>query len=140
VGRKLARHGGRLLQVFAGHIGKVLEESAGNEQLAEFAKPTGEALQKLMALTMEVGGKAMADPEEAGAAASNYLNLFGLTALAFSWFVQVKHAIESKHPKAETKMKTARYFYNMILPETESLIAIIRAGKADMMAFDAEEL
>lgn len=140
VGRKLARHGGRLLQAFAGHVTGVLEANAGNEQLAEFAKPTADALQQLMSLTMELGGKAMADPEEAGAGASNYLNLFGLTCLAFAWFVQVKHALETNHPNANTKVKTARYFYNMILPESDSLIRIIRAGKEHMMAFDAEEL
>ena len=36
-------------------------------------------------------------------------------------------------------MKTARYYFSHVLPEMDSLIRIMEAGKDNMMAFDADE-
>ena len=100
------------------------------------------ASKTLTKVTMEsLMSKAMRDQEEGGAVASNYLNLFALTALAYVWTHQARLAL--KRPDEgrfyETKLKTARYFFSNILPEIHSLVAIIEAGKASMMAFSEEE-
>ena len=39
----------------------------------------------------------------------------------------------------QTKVKTARYFFDCILPESATLSALIRAGKGNMMEFAVEE-
>ncbi len=140
VGRKLPRHGGRAFQVFCKEVQKLVEGCQGNETVKPFGDRLGAALGTLIAVTTEMGGKAMQDPEVAGAAASNYLNLFGLVTLAYSWTQQVKHAVETSAAAAETKVKTARYFFDMILPESEALIRIIKAGKEPIMSFSADEL
>jgi acyl-CoA dehydrogenase len=140
VGRKLPRHGGRMMQVFIKELQTFIGESKDDEAMAEFVRPLGTALEQLTSVTMEMGAKAMADAEEAGAAASNYLNMFGHTAVAYSWCVQVKHALAKGGPLAASKVKTARYFFKMILPESDALARIIREGKQHIMAFDADEL
>jgi hypothetical protein len=140
VGRKLPRHGGRMMQAFIKELQTIIGESKDDEAMAEFVGPLGTALEQLTSVTMEMGAKAMADAEEAGAAASNYLNMFGHTAVAYSWCVQVKHALAKGGPLAASKVKTARYFFKMILPESDALARIIREGKQHIMAFDADEL
>ena len=81
----------------------------------------------------------MKDNEEIGAAASNYLNVFALTALSFSWVVQARAAIEQRTRFERAKIKTARYFFSNILPEMDSLLTVIAAGKENMMALDVDE-
>ena len=66
--------------------------------------------------------------------------MLGLTTLAYVWAVMAKKALDEDSAFARTKLKTARYFFQNVLPESESLVSLIRAGKANMMAFDAEEL
>ena len=83
--------------------------------------------------------KGMADPEEAAAVASNYLNLFALTAIAWMLCLSAKASVGKEDAFHRTKLKTARYFFSNVLPETRTLIAFIKAGKAQMMAFGADE-
>ncbi len=139
VGRKLPRHGGRLFQAFAKEVAALVEQASGHAEVAPLAAELGAAMGKLTEVTMALGARAMQDPEEAGAAASSYLTLFGHVAVAYSWVRQAKHAVESGRQK-DTKLKTARYFFAMVLPEIDALAKIIAAGKQHMMAFEVDEL
>ena len=86
--------------------------------------------------------KGLADAEEAGAAASEYLRLFGLVALGFMWARMAVLAAE-KLPAANgdagfytAKLTTARFYMERILPQAGSLLAAIKSGKGAMMALD----
>ena len=81
----------------------------------------------------------MEDAEEAGAAASNYLNVFANTVLAYVWGRMLHVALHKEGQFYETKVKTGRYFFEHVLPEVESLVTKVKAGKAAMMALDVEE-
>jgi butyryl-CoA dehydrogenase len=80
----------------------------------------------------------MARPDEAGAAATDYLRLFGLTALAFLWARMAENSL----PRAEedsfyrAKVGTARFFMERLLPQTSGLAQAIAAGGKTMMAFE----
>ncbi|MEM1032604.1 MAG: acyl-CoA dehydrogenase C-terminal domain-containing protein [Myxococcota bacterium] len=139
VGRKLPRHGGRLVKNFQSEVMALFGSCEGEKALEEFLHPTQKIFGALTEVTMELGGRAMADAEQAGAMASNYLNLFGYATLAFSWLRQCQYALEQKSPQTETKLKTARYFFAHVLPEAYALIPKIKAGKETMMAFDVAE-
>ncbi|MCA9538589.1 MAG: acyl-CoA dehydrogenase [Myxococcales bacterium] len=139
VGRKLPRGNGRAYRLFSKRIHGFCKANAENEGLAEFIKPVKAAIERLDKVTMDLAMRGMADQEEAAAVASNYLTLFGLTALAYVWGVEAKAATTREGRFFETKLKTARYYLHNVLPEAESLVAIISAGKAGMMAFDADE-
>ena len=43
------------------------------------------------------------------------------------------------HFQSHSVEPTARYFFTNVLPETRALVALIKAGKAQMMAFEADE-
>jgi 3-(methylsulfanyl)propanoyl-CoA dehydrogenase len=140
VGRKLPRDGGRPFQRFAAEVAARVEACKGDDRLASFARETEAAMTTLTEQSMALGARAMADPEEAGAAASNYLKLFGLVALAYSWLRQLEHAVQSPGAQADNKLKTARFYFDHVLPEADALVRILRAGKASTMALGPDDL
>jgi hypothetical protein len=140
IGRKLPRNNGQLYMKFNEHISSFIRENKDNADLAEFINPLKEASKRLGQVTMNLGMKGMQDPEEAAAVASPYLNLFAYTVLAFIWCVQVKAGLERGDDYGRTKVKTARYYFQNVLPEGDALVKIIEAGKANMMNFNVDEL
>jgi alkylation response protein AidB-like acyl-CoA dehydrogenase len=139
VGRKLPRHGGRLMQVFSSRVTEVIRENKDNEAMSEFIEPLKTASKQLTAVTMDLATKAMEDREIAGAVASNYLELFGLVALAFVGCRQAAYALANPGTHTDAKLKTIRYYMQCVLPETTSLVEKINAGKANLFEFDVED-
>ncbi len=140
VGRKLPMHDGRLMKTFAREVHAVLERARGHEETSAFADALQEGLKLLIEATEQLRERAAQDREEIGAAASNYLHLFGLVACAYSWVRQTAHAVESGADNAAAKVKTARYFFELVYPEVHGVVATLRAGKAPMMDFAVDEL
>ena len=139
VGRKLPLGGGRLFQVFSGKITELLKRNKDNQAMAEFIGPIKEASKKLNAISMQLSGRLMEDPEEAGAVASTYLNVFALVSLAFIWGLQLEYALTQEGKQHTTKVKTARFFFQQILPEMDGYLGKLGNTKASMMDFDIEE-
>ena len=139
VGRKLPTDNGRLYRSFGSKVGRFLKKHGENEALKEFTEPLAKSLELLNSTTMDLAMKGMTDPEEAGAVAANYLNLFALTAIAWMWAESARASVGRDDAFHRTKVKTARYFFTNVLPETRALVALIKAGKAQMMAFEADE-
>ena len=140
VGRKLPLHGGRLMQVFAGRVGELIRAGKEDPRMAEFVEPLKEVSKVLNGVTMQLAERGMQDREVVAAVASNYLNLFGYCAMAFSWARQAQVSLDGGTAFHEAKLKTARYFMNNVLPRYKSLIGVIEAGKGNMMDFSVEEL
>ena len=66
---------------------------------------------------------ALAKPDNAGAAATDYMQLFGLVAFAYMWarmakVAQDKIAASGATPYLSTKLVTGRFFMERMLPET----------------------
>ena len=87
--------------------------------------------------------RAWRDPDEAGAAATEYLRLFGLVALGFMWARDGedrgrKAAGGRRRRRRSTRPSstTARFYMERILPQAGALLVAIKAGKAPMMALD----
>ena len=87
----------------------------------------------------------MKNPEDAGAASTDYMHLFGLVSLGYMWGKMAKVAqarlVEGANGSAdfyENKLVTARYFMERIMPETSAHLARISSGSASMMALPAE--
>ena len=140
VGRKLPAHAGRYLRTFFHPVAAFIEANGSDPAIGEHVKVLAKAFGALQLATATIAQKGLRDPEEAGAAASDYLRLFGYVALGFLWAQAEKIAV-AKLPKAngeaafyEAKIATARFFFDRILPETAGLFAAIKAGKASTMA------
>jgi alkylation response protein AidB-like acyl-CoA dehydrogenase len=138
VGRKLPAHAGRLLRGFFHPVQAFIEENASDPKVLPLAK----AFAALQQATAHIATVSLKDPEEAGAAATDYLRLMGLVALGFMWARAALVAAE-KLPTANgdagfytAKLATAQFFADRLLPQTAALWASIKAGKASMMALE----
>ena len=145
VGRKLAMHGGRAVQAFFRQVGEFCEEHRSDEKIAPFTKALKKGLNDLQAATMWLVQNAMAKPDNAGAASTDYLHLFGLVALGYMWgqmvrISQTKLADGAGDSAAfyENKLVTGRFFMERVMPETALRLARISAGADSMMALPAE--
>jgi hypothetical protein len=142
VGRKMPMHMGRLMRRFFHPVDGFIAEHKATAELQEFVVPLAKAFGKLQQATLLVAQRGLADPDEAGAAASDYLKLFALTALAFMWAKLAKASLGKEATDDAAfylgKLATARFFMSRILPQTSSLLTIISAGAKPLMALEAE--
>ena len=139
VGRKLPQNGGRAIMSWFGDIDAYVAEHGGNEAVKPFIDGLAESKKALQDGTMWLMQNGMANPENAGAAASDYMHLFGITGLAFGWRLIAKAALAKKDsgdPFYTAKLATARFYYAKLLPETAGLIRSCRAGLAPLMEMD----
>ena len=139
IGRKLPEGNGRLYMNFSKMVHKFCKANTEVAEMAEFVGPLRKALDRLNETTQLLAMKGMQDREEGTAVATNYLNMFGITTLAYLWARMASSANGQSGRFYETKLKTARYFYTNILPETDTLWALVGAGKGNMMDFAVEE-
>jgi alkylation response protein AidB-like acyl-CoA dehydrogenase len=145
VGRKLPAHMGRYLRRFFHPVQELLEAEAGNPQLEEFVVPVAKAFDRLQRATAWLAQEGLKNPDQAGAAASDYLHLFGYTALGYLWARMAKVALEKGAEATgeeaafyRAKLATARFYVQRMLPKTGALFATILAGSAAVMDFPEE--
>ena len=141
VGRKLAVNGGRAVFTFFAELDDFIGENTGNEELAQFIDALSTAKAQLQEATTWLMENGMKNFDNAGAASTDYLQLFGLTAFAYMWAMMAKTALSKKghgDPFYDNKLKTARYFFDRVLPETAAHLAKVKAGADAMMALEAE--
>ncbi|SFL35006.1 hypothetical protein SAMN03159423_1385 [Bradyrhizobium sp. NFR13] len=143
VGRKLPRDGGRAAMTFFGEVAAFAKEHGGNEAMKPYIDPLSNALGHLQQATMWLMNNAMAKPDNAGAGATDYMQLFGLTAFAYMWakmakVAQDKIATDGATPYLTTKLVTGRFFMERMLPETALHLARIQTGAATTMELPAE--
>lgn len=143
VGRKMGQGFGRLLRRFFHPVQDFIEKHQADEHLQEFIFPLAKSLAKLQQSTAMIAQKGLKNPDEAGAASSDYLRQFALVALAYMWCLMVKTAQEKLEAGEgdkdfyESKIKTARFFMQRMLPEADARFKMVLAGADSLM--DIEE-
>src|SRR3546814_4744831 len=85
MGRKTMQLQGAGLRVFLGMVEEFCKAHENDEALREFVEPLRAKAGEWQALTMAIGKRAMADADEVGAAAYDYLFYSGYMALAYWW-------------------------------------------------------
>ncbi|MCD0417225.1 acyl-CoA dehydrogenase C-terminal domain-containing protein [Rubrivivax sp. JA1024] len=143
VGRKLPRDGGRAVMAFFAEVGAFAKEHGGDEAMKPFVAPLSTSLGHLQKATTWLMMNAMAQPDNAGAAATDYMHLFGLVAMGYMWakmakVAQDKIAAAGATPYLTRKLVTGRFFAERMLPETALRLTRIEAGCATLMELPAE--
>ncbi|MEM7494246.1 MAG: acyl-CoA dehydrogenase C-terminal domain-containing protein [Pseudomonadota bacterium] len=140
VGRKLAANGGRAVFAFFAEMDDFIGTHEGDEQLEPFVEALKSAKAQLQDGTTWLMQNGMTDFNNAGAASTDYLQLFGLTALTYMWALMAKVAIEKKgdDPFYDDKITTGKYYVSRVLPEAASHLAKLKTGADLVMALDAE--
>ncbi|MGT2431123.1 acyl-CoA dehydrogenase C-terminal domain-containing protein [Cupriavidus basilensis] len=141
LGRKILGDMGAKMKAFGKIVQAFVEEEGTNEAMQEFVNPLADLGEKVQKLTMEIGMKAMANPDEVGAAAVPYLRVVGHLVFSYFWARMAKIALEKEAGGDKfytSKLATARFYFARLLPETASQIRMARAGSATLMALDAD--
>jgi len=143
VGRKLPSQGGRAIMSWFADIDAFVAENGGEGPVQPFVEGLADAKKKLQEATMWLMQNGMANPDNAGAASTDYLNLFGITALAYLWAQMAKAAqakidAGSDDPFYANKIATGRYFVERILPDAHAHLAKMKTGADVLMALPAE--
>lgn len=139
VGRKMAQSYGRLLRRFFHPVQKFIEDNAANPEAQEFVMALAKSFAKLQQSTGMIAQKGLKNPDEAGAASSDYLRQFALVAMAYMWcrivLVAQQKLKSSEGDKAffESKIKTARFFMERVLPDTDARFKMVMAGAGTLM-------
>ncbi|HEY3694376.1 acyl-CoA dehydrogenase C-terminal domain-containing protein [Phenylobacterium sp.] len=143
VGRKLPAQGGRAMGAFLAELDGFLAAEKANVELAPFVQGLAGARAQLQEATFWLMQHGLANPEDAGAASTDYLHLFGLTALAYMWALmaraaQGRVAAGDPDPLYANKLIVGRYFLERVLPDTGAHLAKLKTGAAPLMALPAE--
>lgn len=141
LGRKILASGGKALEPF---VKLVLGFCQENPESA-YTPIVQKQIQEWIALTRELGAKAMQDADEVNSAAYEYLMYSGYTVLAWIWAQAA--VVADKALAGETadrdfyqgKLNTARFYFERLLPRTLALAAGIRAGVGTLPPFPKAE-
>ena len=144
VGRKLGMNGGRALRAYLALLAETIADGKGDARLTLLAGGLEKASGELQAATMWLMQNGLANPDNAGAAATAYLHLMGIVALGQMWLVMAKAAHAALDAGAsdaaffDNKLITARYFAERFLPDAGALRRKLEAGSEALMALPAE--
>ena len=135
VGRKLGQDTGRLLRSFFHPVAAFLEAHANDAALAAYVGPTAKAFVRLQQATLVIAQRGLAKPEEAAAAATDYLRLFGLVAMGFMWCRMAQVAGEKlaagangEAPFYQAKLDVGAFYMARVLPRHSMHFQGIMAG------------
>lgn len=145
VGRKLPSKGGRAVQAYFKEVGSFCSIHKDDEAMMPFVKPLSKALGDLQAATMWLVQNGMQNPDNAGAASTDYLHLFGLVSFGHMWGLMAKAAQDKLAARSdntsdfcEKKLVTGRFFMERMMPDSSAYLARIQAGAETMMSLDAD--
>jgi len=142
LGRKVLGSQGKSLMSFTKVIHKFCQANEGNEAIKDLVDRLKELNKEWGELTMKIGMSAMQNPDEAGAAAVDYLMYSGYVSLAYFWADMARVAADklaagtSEEGFYKAKLQTARFYYGRILPRTRAHVAAMESGSANLMEMD----
>jgi len=151
VGRKLPMRGGAVVGDFIARLKATAEEasSSPDESLQAIGAKLAEATGVLEEATTWLGTNAMTDVNQALGGATPYLRLFGLAtggwvlareALAARTLADEGGSKDFDASFLESKVLTARFYADHLLPGVKGLLDPITAGAEDLFALDPAQL
>ena len=138
IGRKVLGSGGKLLMGFTEMMGAFCDANT-DEADASFINALKCYKDDWLELSLKIGEKAMQNPDEAGAAAVDYLMYSGYVTLAYFWARmavlarQKIAAAEGDTAFYEAKVLTARFYFDRLLPRTLAHKQALLSGAENLM-------
>jgi len=142
LGRKVLANQGAMLKKLGKLVEALIREEGVSEPMAEFINPLAGLADKFVKFSTEIGFKGMSNPDEVGAAATDYLRVAGHLVFAYLFARMASVALkkiaagdaDSFYP---AKLQTARFYFARLFPETASLMITARSGVANLLDTDA---
>jgi len=142
--RKLLGDKGATLNGFIDQIGQFCDENSSSKATEKLIA----TLQTMLVEWKELGTKVMdasqQDPEEIGACSVDFLQYSSYMTLAYFWALMATTAqkqIEAGNTEADfynSKITTAQFYFDRILPRTETHRRSLLSGADNLMQLDAE--
>ncbi|HEY4944061.1 MAG TPA: acyl-CoA dehydrogenase C-terminal domain-containing protein [Rhizomicrobium sp.] len=142
VGRKLGRKAGAAPLALFAQITAWLAENEKDEAMAPYVKGIKRGLENLQNATMWLAANGLANPNNAGAGATDYLRMMGIVVTGWMWgrmakVANAKLAATQGDPAFyQSKLVSARYWMERLIPECPMLLERIQAGSETVMAFE----
>ncbi len=139
LGRKVLGDMGAKLKKFGRLVQEFIEQEGLNPEMQEFIDPLARLGDEVKKLTLEIGMKALGDPDEVGAAAPAYLRILGHLVFAYLWARMARIALDKQDaslPFYQAKLATARFYFAKLLPETTYYLQALRAGAKPLMELE----
>ena len=142
LGRKVASSGGELLKNFTSIIREFCAANSDQTDMKPFIDVLVTLLNEWHEITAEICKRATTNKEEIGAASVDYLMYSGYITTAFFWTLMTRTALDRLRISAteqsfyEAKLKTARFYFDRILPRTESHKKAMLSGPGNLMDLD----
>ncbi|MEZ5238026.1 MAG: acyl-CoA dehydrogenase [Microthrixaceae bacterium] len=147
VGRKLPIRAGAAFTDLVTEMRRVLGELEGIEELTATREALSAAFDELDTATGWIMEHGLADPRDALAGATPYLELVGLTA---GGWLMARQALAARNELdqgaadgkeyLEAKVTSARFFCEQVMPKVHSLTPAVTAGHGILYEIDAEAL
>jgi len=142
LGRKVLGNNGATLKKFGKLVAQLVEEEGVNEKMAEFINPVAYLGDQMTKFTTEIGFKAFQNPDEVGAAATDYLRVLGHLVFGYFWARMAQVALRKieagdTDPFYQAKLQTARFYFARLFPETATLMRTARSGVKNLLDTDA---
>jgi len=152
--RKVVGSKGTMIKVFIDEVTTYIKtqqtDTALDKAMGEFTTPLQCALTDLDDISELLLTKSLEDLNEIGAAANDYLHVFGYTAMAFIWAKMAQVSLEQLDELEknggvqgeygedfyQSKLHTARYYFARLLPRRLSLLATIKSGSHTLFAIN----
>jgi len=113
-----------------------IAENEKTEAMKPFVAGVKRSTEALQAATMWLAANGLKNPNDAGAAASDYLRLMGITMLALMWGKMAKVSLGKDDKLHKDKLMCARYWMERMVPECPMLLERVEAGSATIMALE----
>ncbi|MGB3269791.1 MAG: acyl-CoA dehydrogenase C-terminal domain-containing protein [Rhodanobacter sp.] len=138
LGRKILQLQGVGFKHFLEEISAFCQQHADTASLKSFIGPLAVAARNWSELTVALAQRIQGNPEELGAAATDYLYYSGYVTLAYLWARSVLAAETGNQPAAfrQAKRDTAAFYFSRLLPRTLAHQAAIEAGVGSLPAID----
>lgn len=125
------------------HFIEMVRAEMGNAppELQAMTDRLGKLAAEAEAATAWLASKVKADPEDAAAGAYHYMDLIGFLALGWLWLrmasaAQRRIGAGDASPFNHAKMKTARFYFERLVPEAMTLRERMEAGSSAVMALE----
>lgn len=143
--RKILGSKGEILKPFGAEVTAFCVANADKEAMQEFIQPIMTFGGDWQKMTQTLGLKAIQNPDEIGAASVDYLMYSGYLTLAYFWAKMAKVAQDKlalgDEDRAfyQAKIKTARFYFQRILPRANGHAACVENGADSMMDLSADD-
>jgi acyl-CoA dehydrogenase len=134
--RKLVNKNGNIIDKYISLIKKDI--LINEEKIKPFIKKLNKNIEILVKFTNWINEKMKNSKDDVSAACTDYLKVLGLVAIAHAWVKVLEVSFkdyEKNKQFYEEKIQTANFFFNRVLPRTESYYLTATSGSKYIMDF-----